>query len=146
MQQPDQFDRVRESFGRQAFMRTIGATIERVEAGAVEIRMPVRTDLTQQHGFVHGAVVAAIGDSACGYSAFTLMPPDAGVLSIEFKVNLLAPAKGELLIARARVVRAGRTISVCQADVVAVTDGVEKGIALVVATIMTIRDRVDVVD
>ena len=97
--------RVRASFARQAFMATIGATLHHVEPGAVEIRMPVRADLTQQHGFVHAGVVASIADSACGYAAFSLMPPDAGVLTVEYKVNLLAAARGDALIARGRVIR-----------------------------------------
>jgi uncharacterized protein (TIGR00369 family) len=100
---PD-FDRlVRESFARQQIMRTIGARLERIAAGEIEIHLPYRADLTQQHGFVHAGIVATILDSACGYAAFSLMPPGAGVLSIEFKTNLLAPAKGDLLIARAPV-------------------------------------------
>lgn len=136
--------RVRESFGRQAFMATLGASIARVAPGEVDIRLPVRADLTQQHGFMHASAVAAIADSACGYAAFTLMPADAGVLSIEYKVNLMAPATGESLLARARVVRAGRTITVCEADVVAVEGTAERPVALMVATMMTVSDRSEV--
>jgi uncharacterized protein (TIGR00369 family) len=140
------FARVHDSFARQAFMQTLGAELTHVESGAVVIELPVRPDLAQQHGFVHAGAVASIADSACGYAAFSLMPDGTGVLSIEYKVNMLAPAKGERLIARARVVRAGRTISVCEANVFAVNDGVEKHVALLVGTMMTIRDRPDVVD
>jgi uncharacterized protein (TIGR00369 family) len=140
------FQRVQDSFDKQAFMRTLGATLTRVEAGIVDIELPVRADLTQQHGFVHAGAVASIADSACGYAAYSLMPEGSGVLSIEYKVNMLAPAKGEKLVARARVIRAGRNISVCEANVFAVTDGQEKHVAMLVGTMMTIRDRPDVVD
>jgi uncharacterized protein (TIGR00369 family) len=141
---PD-FERlVRESFARQQIMRTIGARLERVAAGEIEIQLPYRADLTQQHGFVHAGIVATILDSACGYAAFSLMPPGAGVLSIEFKTNLLAPAKGDLLIAHARVVRAGRTISVCQADGFMRTGNEETPVATMLATIMTFADRAEI--
>lgn len=96
---------------------------------------------TPQHGFVHAGAVASIADSACGYAAFTLMPVDAGVLAVEFKINLMDPAKGEKLIARAHVIRAGRTLSVCQADVVAVSGEGEKTVAVLTSTVMTVRDR-----
>ena len=138
--------RVRESFDRQAFMGTLGATLTKVEPGAVEIRLAIRPEVTQQHGFVHAGAVAAIGDSACGYAAFSLMPAGTGVLAVEFKINLLAPAVGETLIARGHVVRAGRTLSVCQAEIVAVADGTERPVALLVSTVMTVRDRPGVVD
>lgn len=141
---PDLESRVRASFERQAFMATLGATLARVEPGSVEIRLPFRRDLTQQHGFIHAAAVAAIADSACGYAAYSLMPAGSGVLSIEYKINLMAPAAGDLLIARARVVRAGRTITVCQADVVSVSAGVERAVAMLVGTMMTVRDRPEV--
>ncbi|HEX3111855.1 MAG TPA: PaaI family thioesterase, partial [Candidatus Eisenbacteria bacterium] len=93
-------------------MSTIGAILSHVEAGHVEIELPYHESLTQQHGFLHAGIVTAVLDSCCGYAAFTLMPPGAGVLSVEFKVNLLAPAKGLVLVARGRVLRAGRTITV----------------------------------
>jgi uncharacterized protein (TIGR00369 family) len=143
-QDPDFEVRTRASFKRQELMTTLGATLERVEPGAIEIHLPIHAGITQQHGFVHAGALASIADSACGYAAFSLMPSDAGVLAVEFKINLLAPAAGELLIARARVLRAGRTLSVCQADVVAVEGGVERAVALLTATIMTVRDRPDV--
>jgi len=126
-------------------MSTIGARLERVAAGEIEIRVPYRADLTQQHGFLHAGVVAAALDSACGYAAFSLMPEGVGVLSIEFKTNLLAPARGDELIARGRVVRAGRTVTVCQADSFMIEAGDEKPVATMLATIMTIRDRSDIV-
>ena len=142
---PD-FERlVRESFEKQRAMRTIGARLVSVEPGAVEIDLPYREDLTQQHGFLHAGVVTAILDSSCGYAAFSLMPPGAGVLSVEFKVNLMAPAEGEVLIARARVLRPGRTISVCQADGFMRTGDRETPVATMLATMMTVTGRGDVV-
>lgn len=122
-------------------MATIGASLERVEPGEVDIRLPIHAGLTQQHGFVHAGAVASIADSACGYAAFSLMPADAGVLAVEFKINLMAPAAGDYLIARGKVIRAGRTLNVCQADVVAFADGQEKTVAMLTATVMTVTGR-----
>jgi uncharacterized protein (TIGR00369 family) len=132
--------RVRASFGSQRVMATLGASLESVEPGQVTIALPFREDLTQQHGFLHAGVVATIGDSACGYAAFSLMPADAGVLTIEFKINLLAPARGERFRAIGRVIRPGRTITVTVADVLAG----DQLVATLTATIMTILDRPDV--
>lgn len=131
-------ERVRESFARQALMATIGARLTSVTPGAVEIELPYRADLTQQNGYLHAAVVTAIVDSACGYAAYTLMPDDSDVLTVEFKVNLVAPAKGDLVIARGRVTRPGRTLTVCAGDVFAVADGEEKIVATMLATMMTL--------
>jgi len=133
--------RVRASFVKQQLMTTIGATLARVEAGKVDIRLPFRDNLTQQHGFLHAGTIAAVADSACGYAALSLMPEDAGVLSIEFKVNMLAPAKGDAIIARGVVIRAGRTIMVCRADVVSVTGRDEKLVAAMQGTMMVITER-----
>lgn len=135
--------RVRGSFARQQFMTTIGARIVRVAPGAVDIELPFREDLTQQHGFLHGGVVTAVADSACGYAALSLMAERAAVLTVEFKVNLLAPARGERIIARGRVLRPGRSLTVCSADVVALADGREQTIATMLATMMALRDRAD---
>ena len=110
-------DVVRESFARQRFMETIGARLIRVAPGEVDIELPFRGDLVQQTGTLHAGVITAIADSACGYAALTLMPPGQEVVSVEFKVNLLAPAADGLFVARAKVLRAGRTLSVCSADV-----------------------------
>ena len=136
---------VRDSFAAQQLMTTIGARLASVAAGEIEIRMPFRADLTQQHGFLHAGVVTSVLDSACGYAAFSLMPEGVGVLSVEFKTNLLAPARGEELIARGRVVRAGRTITVCQAEGSMLSDGAETPVATMLATMMSVRDRPDVV-
>ncbi|HEV8128226.1 MAG TPA: PaaI family thioesterase [Candidatus Eisenbacteria bacterium] len=142
---PD-FERlVRESFQKQEVMATLGARLARVAPGEVEIELPYRADLTQQHGFLHAGVVTAVLDSCCGYAAFSLMPPGAGVLSVEFKVNLLAPARGDRLIARGHVVRAGRTISVCQADGVMRSGSDEVPVATMLATMMTVINRDEVV-
>ena len=109
--------RVRASFARQRVMATIGARLLTVAPGEVVIELPFREDLTQQHGYLHAAIVTAIVDSACGYAALTRMPPDADVVSVEFKVNLLAPARGDRLVATGHVVRAGRTLTVCTGEV-----------------------------
>ena len=140
-QDPDFEARVRRSFAKQRVMETIGARLVRVAPGEVDIELPFREDLTQQHGFLHAGIVGTALDSAAGYAAFTLMPADAEVLSIEFKVNLLAPARGERVIARGRVVRAGRTITVCTADAFAVQDGAERHVSTMTATMMTIIGR-----
>src|SRR6185369_1918668 len=97
--------------GRQAFMRLLGATLERVEPGAVDIALPFREDLTQQQLFVHAGAISSIADSACGYAAYSLMPAGVNILSVEFKVNLLAPAEGERFLAEGRVIRAGKTLT-----------------------------------
>jgi uncharacterized protein (TIGR00369 family) len=131
--------RVRESFARQRLMETIGARVARVAAGEVEIELPFRQDLTQQHGYLHAGVVAGILDSACGYAALSLMPAGAEVLSVEYKINLLSPAKGELFSARARVVRAGRNLTVCAGDVFALSEGKQKAVATMLATMTTLR-------
>lgn len=143
-QDPDFEARVRRSFAAQRVMETIGARLARVAPGEVDVELPFRDDLTQQNGFLHAGIVSTVLDSACGYAAFTLMPADAGVLSIEFKVNLLAPAMGERVVARARVVRAGRTISVCTADAFAIRDGAERHVSTMTATMMTVPSRENV--
>jgi uncharacterized protein (TIGR00369 family) len=132
--------RVRASFERQALMATLGATLETVRPGEVVIALPFRADLTQQHGYLHAGVVAAVVDSACGYAALTLMEPGAGVLSVEFKLNLLAPAAGDAFRAVGRVVRAGRTITVCAGEL-RVHGGEGAPVALMQATMMSVRDR-----
>ncbi|MDT4955397.1 MAG: hypothetical protein QOJ02_3535 [Acidobacteriota bacterium] len=137
--------RVRESFARQQVMHLMGAALTLVEPGAVEIELPYRADLTQQHGFIHAGIIASILDSACGYAAFSLMPADAAVLSIEFKVNLLAPAKGELIRARADVKRAGRNVTVCVADAWSVDAEQTKVVATMLATMMRVQGRNDLI-
>ena len=140
-QDPDYRARVFASFARQQAMATLGAALERVEPGIAEIVMPFSAHLTQQHGFIHAGMIAAALDSSCGYAAFTLMPADAAVLTIEFKTNLLAPAKGERFIFLGQVVKAGRTISVCEAQAFAADSGSRKLVATMSATMMTITGR-----
>ena len=135
----DNYDaRVRESFARQRIMATIGAVVARVAPGEVDIRLPIRADLTQQNGFLHAGAIAAVADSACGYAALSLMPADADVLSIEFKVNMLSPAQGDAIVARGSVIRAGRTIMVCRADVYASSGSSEKLVAAMQGTMMVV--------
>jgi uncharacterized protein (TIGR00369 family) len=132
---------VRESFGRLTLMKTIGATLQRVSPGEVEIALRFRTDLTQHHGFMAAAVLTAVIDVACGYAAMTLMPPGSSVLTIEYKANFLAPAQGERVVARGRVIRPGRTVTVCAGDVVAVDRGQEKLVATLLATMMRVDEE-----
>lgn len=144
---PDFAERVRASFARQRAMALIGAEMTAVAPGRAEIVLPVRDDLTQQHGFVHGGIVTTIVDSACGYAALSLVPPGVGVLAVEFKVNMLNPAAGERLVARGQVVKPGRTIIVCTGEVVAErADGTEQTVALMQATIMVVRGRAAITD
>lgn len=143
---PDFEARVRESFERQRFMATLGATLERVAPGEVTIAFLHRDGLTQQHGFLHAGVMTSIADSACGYAALSLMEPGVGVLSVEFKVNMLAPAVGERFVATGRVVRSGRTLTVCAGEVTAEADGTATPLLLMQATMMAVRGKVGVAD
>jgi uncharacterized protein (TIGR00369 family) len=140
---PDFEARVRGSFARQNAMGLIGARMTRVEPGRVEIELPVREDLGQQHGFVHGGIVGMIADSAGGYAAFTLMPAEASVLTVEYKVNMLAPAEGDLLIARGEVLKPGRSLSVVRADVWARRGDKETRVAAMQQTLMVMHGTPD---
>ncbi len=133
-------DEIRQSFGKQTIMDLIGASLTRVEPGVVEIALPYRADLTQQHGYVHAGIVTAIADTACGYAAYSLMPIESDVLAVEFKVNLLRPAKGELFVARAEVIKLGKTLTVTRADVVTETGVL---IATMQGTMMRLPKRPD---
>ncbi len=134
--------RVHDSFARQGVMHTLGATLEVADAGRVVIVMPHKAELAQQHGFVHAGIVATALDSACGYAAFSLMPADAAVLTIEFKVNLLAPARGPWFRFEGLVVKAGRTISVAEGKAWQhEAGGAESLCATMTATIMTVQGR-----
>jgi uncharacterized protein (TIGR00369 family) len=134
--------RIRESFAKQAFMGLLGAQLAHVATGEVDIALPFRADLVQQHGFLHAGVTTAIADSACGYAALSLMPEDAAVLSVEYKVNLLAPAKGRRFLARGRVVRSGRTVTVVRGEVLAFDEKDDaRSVLELLGTMMTIRDR-----
>ncbi len=131
--------RVRQSFDAQTIMRTIGAELTEVDAGQVVIELPYDTVLTQQDGFIHAGISSTIMDSACGYAAFTLMPADARVLTIEFKINLLAPAAGERFRAVGRVRKPGRSVIVADADLFARGDQGDKLVATMTGTLMTLR-------
>ena len=135
---PNYTERVLASFRQQTIMAAIGASVLSVAPGMVEIELPFRADLCQQDGFLHAGIVTTIVDSACGYAALTLMAVDARVLSVEFKINFLAPAVGGRFIARGLVVRAGRTITVCTGEVVAFAGDTERSIALMQATMMAV--------
>jgi uncharacterized protein (TIGR00369 family) len=140
---PDYVARVRDSFARQAAMQLIGARLTDVEPGRCVIELPVRDDLTQQHGFVHGGVVGMIADSAGGYAAFTLMPADASVLTVEYKINMLAPAAGDLLIATGEVLKPGRSVSIVRADVFAVQGDRRTRVAAMQQTLMVMHGVAD---
>jgi uncharacterized protein (TIGR00369 family) len=138
---PDNFERVRENFARQPFMNTLGASLRRVQSGAIEIEVPFRADLTQQNGYMHAGVITSVLDSACGYAALSVAPEQSDVLSVEFKVNLLSPAVGDLFVARSRVKRAGKRLTVAAADAFAIQHGREKLVATMLATIVNVEPK-----
>lgn len=140
---PDFAGRVRASFERQGFMKRLGAELSLVEPGSCEIRLAFREDLGQQHGYFHAGALAAVADSAGGYAAFTLMEANDSVLSVEYKFNLLAPGRGEAAVARARVVRSGRTLTVCQVEVFVERDGIQTLCGLMQQTLIRLADRPD---
>ena len=133
--------RVRDSFARQGAMQPLGARLGLVEPGAVDIALEWASGLTQQHGFLHAGMVATALDSACGYAGFTLMAADAAVLTIEFKINLLAPAKGQRFRMEGRVLKPGRTITVCEGKAIAIDGGQEKLVATMGCTLMAVTGR-----
>lgn len=138
--------RVETSFAKQGLMTTLAAALGDIAPGCVEIVLPVSPGVSQQHGYVHAGAVAAIADSAAGYAALTLMAPGTGVLTTEFKINLVAPAKGVRLRARGRVVKSGRTLTLAQTEVFAEDDSGETLVALLTATLMSIQGRDGVAD
>lgn len=133
--------RIEDSFARQRFMQHIGAELLRVEPGVVEIGIARSDALLQQHGFLHAGVLSAILDSACGYAALSVMDAESGVLSVEFKTNLLAPAAGEWFVASGAVLKAGRTLTICRGEAFAVDGGARRLIAAMQATMMSVRGR-----
>jgi len=141
---PDFERRVRESFARQGAMRLIGARLVLVEPGRVDIELPFRDDLSQQHGYFHAGMTSAVADSAGGYAGYTLFPVDSSVLTVEFKINLIAPAQGERLIATGRVKKPGRTLTICEFEVVAVQGGKTRTCALGLQTLMCLQGRTDI--
>lgn len=138
---PDFAQRVRDSFARQGAMQTLGASLAEVQPGRVVIELDWAQALTQQHGFLHAGMLATALDSACGYAGFTLMPAHAAVLTIEFKINLLAPGKGERFRMVGHVVKPGRTVTVCEGHAYALQAGQEKLVATMGCTLMTVTGR-----
>jgi uncharacterized protein (TIGR00369 family) len=139
---PNFADRVRASFARQRMMQTLGVEITRLAPGEIELAMPYEAAFTQQHGFIHAGIMTTVLDSACGYAAFSLMPTDAAVLTVEFKTNLLAPAKGERFLFRAHVVKPGRTLTVCDGQAFALENlADERQVATMNGTLMALYDR-----
>jgi uncharacterized protein (TIGR00369 family) len=135
---PDFERRVRDSFARQGFLTHCGATLDAVAPGRVDLSVGRADELTQQHGFFHGGLIATLADTAGGYAALSLMRPEAGVLSVEFKVNFIAPARGERLVARGRVLRPGRTLTVCRADVLTLDGERTTEVATALLTMMCV--------
>ncbi|GEM_PF-49721 len=138
---PNFAEDVKNSFTAQRVMNLIGASLSMIEAGAVDITLPYREDLTQQNGFIHAGIITTIADSSCGYAAYSMMPADSAVLSVEFKINLLKPAIGERFTAEGRVIRAGKTLTVAQCDVLAHRDSEREVIAIMQATIMRLEKK-----
>jgi uncharacterized protein (TIGR00369 family) len=141
VQDPNYRVRVENSFARQKAMATLKITLARLDPGEVELTFPYQEELTQQHGFIHAGILATALDSACGYAAFSLMPPEAAVLTVEFKTNLLAPARGDFFRVVGRVVKPGRTITVCQAEAFACRQNQSRLVASMTGTLMALVDR-----
>jgi uncharacterized protein (TIGR00369 family) len=135
---PDYEERVRLIFTRQPVLETIGARLVGIAPGQVEIELDFREDLTQQHGYLHAGIITTIVDSACGYAAYSLMPPDSEVLTVEYKVNFMSPAQGAKFVATGRVIKPGRTLTVCAGEVVAIDGADRKSIAIIQTTMMRV--------
>jgi uncharacterized protein (TIGR00369 family) len=140
---PNYKDRVKESFARQGFMINLNAKLDVPAPGACDITIPFGTRVAQQHGYFHGGVVGALADAAGAYAGFTLLPPTATILTVEYKVNLIAPARGDTLVARGRILKGGRTLIVVRSDVSANERGVETACATALVTMMVIDGRPD---
>jgi len=138
---PEYRTRVQESFQQQAFMSTLGVELTSVEPGYCEMRLPFKASLTQQDGYFHAGIMATIADNSAGYAAFSLMQSGANVLSVEFKVNLLAPGKGEFLLAKAKVIKNGRTLKICQTEVFNEKEGELTLCAIATVTLIEIQSR-----
>ncbi len=140
-QDPEYAARVARSFAKQGIMDTLGATLLRVAPGEVDIALPIGPGVSQQHGFAHAGAISTIADSAAGFAALTLMPSSAGVLTAEFKINLMSPGAGERLVAAGRVVKPGRLLTIAQAEVFGETNGSRKLVALLTATLVAVQGR-----
>jgi uncharacterized protein (TIGR00369 family) len=135
--------RVRDSFARQSFMETLGVSLTKIEPGHVEMRLPYREGLSQQHGYFHGGVIGTLADNAGGYAAFTLLAAEDSVLTVEYKINLVAPGAGDVLIASGAVLKPGRRLTVCESRIYAETDGARKLCATALCTLMTMENMSD---
>ncbi len=142
-QDPDYEARVRDSFARQTLMTTIGSRLTLVTPGRVEIQLPYRADLTQQHGFLHAGITSAIADTAGGYAGYTLFPAGSSVLTVEFKINLTAPAAGECFLAIGEVLKPGRTLCICHLEVLGITGETRTTVAVGQQTLFCLEDRPD---
>ena len=140
---PNYKEKVRESFNRQGFMKHIGAELVTVEPGFCEIHVPYSKDLTQQHGFFHAGVIGTIADNTAGYASFSLMEESSTILTVEYKLNLIAPGDGERLIGRAQVLKSGRTLTICRSEIFTLKNGHEKLCAAAQATLIELPDRPD---
>ena len=141
---PDFENKVRDSFSRQVFMGFIGAKLVEVRPGYCEIQVGYKKELSQQHGFFHAGVIGTIADNSAGYAAYSLMPADSSILTVEYKLNLVAPGDGALLIGRAQVIKPGHTLTICKSEVFAVKNGVEKLCATSLVTLMEMKGKSDV--
>ena len=140
---PDFENRVRESFSRQAFMRLISAKLIEVRPGYCEIHVGYKKELSQQHGFFHAGIIGTIADNSAGYAAFSLMPADSSILTVEYKLNLIAPGDGALLAGRAQVIKPGHTLTICKSEVFVIKNGVEKLCATSLVTLMEMKGTAD---
>ena len=140
---PDFENKIKESFSRQGFMDFIEAVITDIRPGYCEIRVPYKRELSQQHGFFHAGIIGTLADNSGGYAAFTLMPSDSSILTVEYKLNLMAPGDGELLISRAQVVKPGRTLTICRPEVFVVKNGVQTPCATALMTLMALHGKPD---
>ncbi|MBK8482928.1 MAG: PaaI family thioesterase [Saprospiraceae bacterium] len=140
---PDFEIRVRASFNKQKFMEFISAKLVKIKPGYCEIQIPFQPEITQQHGFFHAGILGTIADNAAGYAAFTLMDINSSILTVEFKINLLLPAEGEILIGRSNVLKYGKTLTICRSDVYILKNGVEKLCAASQSTLIELKNKID---
>jgi len=140
---PNYAARIKDSFNRQGFMNFINAELKKIAPGYCEIELPFSENLTQQHGFFHAGIVATIADNSSGYAAYSLMKSTSSILTVEFKINLMAPAKGECLIGKSKVIKNGKTLKVCQSEIFVLSNGIEKLCAITQATLIELNDKSD---
>jgi len=140
---PDFKNRIKESFSRQGFMDFIEAEMTDIRPGYCEIQVSYKRELSQQHGYFHAGIIGTLADNSGGYAAFTLMPSDSSILTVEYKLNLMAPGDGELLISRAQVIKPGRTLTICRPEVFVVKNGVQTLCATALMTLMALHGKPD---